>query len=313
MDIPKLRYGGLNKPSSFTSTETNFLFGPLDCDIFESLKILQRIGSDSVFATVWLASLKTENLDVTLAVKMQEDNKKSEKETEINRYFTMNWPDNFLIMYNSIYCEDIRVENKKIKATFMFMEVATADLGQMIRNQRLTPIELIQYILNVCDSVEIMASNFLSHGDLHVGNIFIVQRNGILKAVVGDFGESSYTLSPTTHLSDISNFIGSLVGVLRNSNLGTNFPKKEFENIVKLINRQIGNTSREYDEFVEENLGFNSPEYSPEYSPRHSGSPMGSPEESPDISPDLAEPKIKELIVRDMQRIRELFLDVINK
>lgn len=289
MDLPEKRYKGLNKPFLLDKVDAEKLFSSSAdvCNIFTDLIILQRIGSNSLYATVWLARLRKDESDITLAIKIQTDDEKTQKETEISYHFR-NWSNYFLVMYGDMYCKDIRVaaETKPHTGTFMFMEVAASDLRQLIRYQNVPLKDLIQYILNVCDSIEIMSSNFLYHGDLHDGNVFIVERDGIWKAVVGDFGESFYDLSPTTHLSDVSKFMSSLIETLSSrNNLGTTWPKLKFKNVQTFINRQTSKTEKEYDLFIEN---------------------------SPDFSDELGEEKIKELVKNDMEDIRNMLIDIMN-
>ena len=53
MQLPDKRYEGLHKPSVLSENEFKTLKKYVECDIFKHLKILQRIGSDSVNATEW--------------------------------------------------------------------------------------------------------------------------------------------------------------------------------------------------------------------------------------------------------------------
>ncbi len=275
MELPNKRYEGLHKPIVLSPNEFKSLKKYLNCDIFKNLRMLQRIGSNSVYATVWLAAFNSVDLDVTFAIKVQKDVQKSEKEAEIS-YFLESWFDNFLLMYSDIYCEKIILNNFLHDGTFMFMEVAMSDLKQMITFQNVTKEELISYILNVCDSIEIMASNFLYHGDLHIGNVFIVKRDSNIKAVVGDFGESIFTNSPTSHLSDLATFISSLSIEIKNA-LNNLLSENKLLTLMKHINKQTSLTEREYDLFIEEN------------------------EDS-----ELQKDKIQQLVQRDMGIIKDL-------
>ena len=125
----------------------------------------------------------------------------------------------------------------------MFMEVAMSDLQQLLTYQNVTKGELISYILNVCDSIEIMATNFLYHGDLHIGNIFLVKRNTTIKAVVGDFGESEFI---TSHLQDMKLFISSLSSGIIFA-LNTSLLENKLSVLMKHISRQIVITQNEYE------------------------------------------------------------------
>lgn len=251
MELPEKRYDGLHKASVLSGDEFKALKKYVECDIFKHLKILQRIGSDSLYATVWLASFEATDISVTFAVKVQRDVKKSEHEAKIS-YFLEKWFDNFLLMYYNIRCDKITLNNKNrqtYSGMFMFMEVAMSDLRQLIKYQNVTKSELISYILNVCDSVEIMATNFLYHGDLHLGNVFLVKRDNHIKAVVGDFGESQYIVSPTSHLSDMSTFVSQLSIELKISALSNVLSKNKLSTLSKHIHKQASVTEKEFEDF----------------------------------------------------------------
>ena len=279
MQLPDKRYEGLHKPSVLSESEFRTLKKYVECDIFKYLKILQRIGSDSVYATVWLANFNSPDLNVSFAIKVQKDVKKSEAEAKIS-YFLEQWFDYFLLMYYNIRCEKILLSGISYSGMFMFMEVAMSDLRQLIKYQNVTKSELIMYVLNVCDSVEIMATNFIFHGDLHLGNVFLVKREGGIRAVIGDFGESQYVVSPTSHLSDIGNFISQLGIELKSSALSSDvLSKNKLALLTKHINKQTAVTEREFDLFLEKN-------------------------DDPDR--DLQEEKIQSLVKRDMDVIKDL-------
>ena len=253
MQLPDKRYEGLHKPSVLSENEFKTLKKYVECDIFKHLKILQRIGSDSVYATVWLANFNSPDLNVTFAIKVQRDVKKSEAEAKIS-YFLEQWFDYFLLMYYNIRCEKIVLSGVSYSGMFMFMEVAMSDLRQLIKYSNVTKSELVMYVLNVCDSVEIMATNFIFHGDLHLGNVFLVKREGGIRAVIGDFGESQYVVSPTSHLSDIGNFISQLGIELKSSALSSDvLSKNKLALLTKHINKQTAVTEREFDLFLQKN------------------------------------------------------------
>jgi serine/threonine protein kinase len=290
MELPEKRYDGLHKATVLSGEEFGSLKKYMKCDIFKHLKILQRIGSDSVYGTVWLAAYENSDLSVTFAVKVQRDIQKSEHESDIS-YFLEKWFDNFLLMYYNIRCDNIVLsrqslrssqknqspENNTYSGMFMFMEVAMSDLRQLIKYQNVTKSELISYILQICDSIEIMATNFIYHGDLHLGNVFLVKRDGSIKAVIGDFGESQYIVSPTSHLSDMSTFISQLSIELKISALSNVLSKNKLSILNKHIYKQSSVTEKEFESFLERN---------------------------DDVT--LQEEKIQSLVHRDMDVIKDL-------
>lgn len=273
MELPNRRYEGLNKATVLSNDEFKNLKKYVNCDIFKNLKMLQRIGSNSAYATVWLSSFNSSDLDITFAIKVQKDVQKSENEAKIS-YFLENWFDFFLLMYYDIYCEKIILNKETYSGMFMFMEVAMSDLRQLITYQNVIKSELISYILDVCNSIEIMATNFLYHGDLHIGNVFLVTRNYQIKAVVGDFGESNFIISPTSHLTDMSKFISSLSTEIKNSSLNNLLSENKLLILMKHINKQSILTENEYDLFIEKD--------------------------------DLQKEKIQSLVIRDMDIIKDL-------
>ena len=278
MELPEKRYDGLHKASVLSEAEFKTLKKYVECDIFKHLKILQRIGLDSAYATVWLASFNSSDLNVSFAIKVQKDIEKSEEEAKIS-YFLEQWFDYFLLMYYNIRCDKILLSGVSYSGMFMFMEVAMSDLHQLIKYSNVTKSELVTYILQVCDSVEIMATNFIYHGDLHLGNVFLVKRETGIRAAVGDFGESRFVLSPTSHLSDIGYFISQLSIKLRTSALSSDvLSKNKLSVLTKHINKQSALTEKEFDDFLEN--------------------------DAPDET--LQEEKIQSLVKRDMDVIKDL-------
>lgn len=277
MELPEKRYEGLHKATVLSETEFKALKKYVECDIFKHLRILQRIGSDSLYATVWLAAFNSSDLNVTFAIKVQKDIEKSKEEAKIS-YFLEQWFEYFLLMYYNIRCDKIKLSGISYSGMFMFMEVAMSDLRQLIKYQNVTKSDLISYIFNICDSVEIMATHFLYHGDLHLGNIFLVKRDSGIKAVIGDFGEASYIISPTSHLSDIGHFLSQLGIELKTSALSKDvLSKNKISTLIKHINRQTSVTEKEFENFLEKNE-----------------------------DPILQEEKIHSLVHRDMDVIKDL-------
>jgi len=70
--------------------------------------------------------------------------------------------------------------------------------------------------VEVVEALIQLASLRVFHGDLHIGNVFFVIRNCQTKTVIGDFGESMISDSPTSSSSDLFYFINSLREYLEN-------------------------------------------------------------------------------------------------
>lgn len=219
MELPDERYEGLHIPALLSVDEEEEFIALVNCDIFKQMVILRRIGSDSAVGTAWLSTIDVNGDEKRLVVKLQKDQKKAQQEFDIQYHLSSKYPDNFLIGYDSIDCDQVSFTDKEGLVTyksgnFIFMEVAYGDIAQVLQYDHISDKLLIEYVLQVIDGVEIMAKQFIYHGDLHARQIFIVQRDGKNRAVIGDFGEHMQIESMTSHLSDISFFLNSLREVL---------------------------------------------------------------------------------------------------
>jgi tRNA A-37 threonylcarbamoyl transferase component Bud32 len=88
------------------------------------------------------------------------------------------------------------------------MELAISDLKQ--RLDVITESDLEKMFVELLEALIQLANLQVYHGDLHIGNIFFVLRNSQIKTVIGDFGESEISNSPTSSSSDLFCFINSL-------------------------------------------------------------------------------------------------------
>ena len=91
-----------------------------------------------------------------------------------------------------------RRTQEEYNTTMIYMEMMIGDLRQFIHD-RITIDNLNKYIIDVYESLSLMAKEGYVHGDLHIGNIFIKNTNGKMYAVIGDFGKSykaEYLSSP---------------------------------------------------------------------------------------------------------------------
>ena len=62
MEFPDKRYQGLHIPNLLSVDDEKRLSGLINCDVFDSLFISKRIGSESQFGTIWLCSLNNQDL-----------------------------------------------------------------------------------------------------------------------------------------------------------------------------------------------------------------------------------------------------------
>ena len=273
------RYEGLHRSYVLDKDETSKLIELLNCDLFQNLQILRQIGSDSVFGTVWLAILEKDPFYATFAIKIQTNRRKAHQEFNIQYKLSSIFPNNFLIPYTNIDCDQITFndDNQQItkkSGNFIFMEVAIGDLFQVLKYNYISDKELIEYVLQIIDSVEIMSLHSIYHGDLHIRQVFIVQRNheqrnNKYRAVIGDFGESIEFVSATTHLSDIGYFLTSLNESLDNVNRKHSLFDDKLDQSIKYIDRSKRINT---------------------------------------VSDETSEIKIKELIINDLNGLKKIFL-----
>jgi hypothetical protein len=247
MEFPNKKYEGLHIPNLLSVDDEKKLSDSIDCNIFDSLFISKRIGSESQFGTIWLCSLNNELLKLSFIIKVQANRNKARSEFEIQNYLSHTWSQNFLVPYGSIDCPEVILrDNGEVTViktgNFIFMETAIGDLSQVIKYSIVDENMLTSYILDIIDSVEIMSSVKIFHGDLHIRQIFIVLRNIIhckptRKAVIGDFGEHLQIESPTIHLSDFKAFFKSLLEVIDYVENSQKFSIK-ISNCLDFISRQ---------------------------------------------------------------------------
>ena len=224
MEFPNKRYEGLHIPNLLSIDDEKRLRSVIDCNIFESLFVSKRIGSESQVGTIWLSSLNIDDRKTSFIIKVQSNRKKAHAEFDVQNYLSHKWSKNFVVTYGCIDCPEVTLWNDGVESiintgNFIFMETGIGDLEQVIKYSIVDENMLTGYILDVIDSVEITSSEKVFHGDLHIRQIFIVMRNvnncePIRKAVIGDFGEHLRIDSPTTHLSDLKIFFKSLLEII---------------------------------------------------------------------------------------------------
>ena len=244
-------YTGLHKASNIDSSQLSkfrSIVSDENCSVFERINVIQRIGSESAFATVWETDFQLNGEIIKLAVKVQKDVEKTLEEININKFLNT-WSEYFLQMYGSIYCEKIQLKDSSFDGYFIFMELAIADLAQLLSLRNISEKELIVLIEQVLDSIYVLGKNQLFHGDLHVKNVFIVPRNGTIRAVIGDFGETIGIDSITSHTSDIYKFTSSLLEFLNRFNK-YDLVKKKLKEIMKYTNRLTPKLEDDYDKWL---------------------------------------------------------------
>ena len=245
-------YEGIHKPFPITLAnikEFAALLQDENCNIFNRIKVVRRIGSESFYATVWEVDFILNKRPIKMAIKIQKDVVKTLNEIEINN-FLKTWPKYFLQMYGSIYCEKIQLKDDSFDSYFMFMELAIADLAQLLTLRDVSETDLIHLIDQVMDSIYVLGKSQLFHGDLHVKNVFIVPRDNDIRAVIGDFGETVGIDSITAHTSDIYRFTTSLLEFLSKFDKYY-LVKAKLKEITKSVNKLTIRVENDYDKWNE--------------------------------------------------------------
>lgn len=246
-------YRGIHQTREISPKELDEL---LSCDSLDRIRVVERIGTPSQYATIWKVKIDVDNDDLIAALKVQRDVEKSQNEIEIQT-FLQPYRKYFLELYTSLWCDNIQLVGQNEFSNFLIvMELAVADLGQFLLQRQVSETELLNYILQVIDSVYYLGKFQLFHGDLHIHNVFIVSRDNQLRAVIGDFGETIGIDSITSHTSDLYRFLTSLLEFL-----SSHFPNRYFQltnkikKAVKYLNRRTAELEQDYDEWNVENRG----------------------------------------------------------
>lgn len=216
------------------------------CNIFDRIKVIRQIGSESLYATIWeidfyLSDVEKSDLEpekIKLAIKVQKNLEKTLSEIDINNFLQEYSSDYFLRFYGNVYCENINlIGDSSFSGYFMFMNLAVGDLAQYIIQGNVSESDLEKFVSQIYEAIYHLAIHQIYHGDLHLKNAFIVKDiSGNLRAVIGDFGESEATDSITAHTSDIVKFSSSLAVFLKGKRKYSRLERKLLE-LVKVINR----------------------------------------------------------------------------
>jgi len=251
--LPKDRYNGLNL--SFEPSEEDieiirdaFLVSS-SCEILPNL--IRQIGSLSERGKVYDSLIK----QIPVAIKVFDNTghgniAKFYHEREINEMITMYGDSDFFLRYlTGKICQE-----GKNSIGLIVMERAIGDLKQIITYSVINNHFLDETFSSVVACLFEMAELDIYHGDLHCGNIFTVLRNGKLKIVLGDFGESEYRNdSPNNSERDFYKFISTLRELITGVNRYNVFLKKL--NIMFAVYAQIAKTIEfEFDEMIHSGL-----------------------------------------------------------
>lgn len=190
LTIPTTRYRGINFPRNFNKT----YYDDISCNVLDNIELLTRIGSDSLRAKVYEASIN----NVSAAIKVVKRGK-SDHERYINKLIEN--PSYFLYMIDGVSCSI---------NDYMIMEIAVSDVNQRLLYSDINQNDFNTLIDRVIICITELASLGIYHGDLHCGNVFYVMRDCEISIVLGDFGESMVSDSYTTSSSDLYCFINSL-------------------------------------------------------------------------------------------------------
>ena len=198
-NIPEQYYQGINFPCNVKLQNYLQLQPLINCKLFDHLQLTCRIGSDSLHALVYSGILD----GMYVAVKILKKTKQFDNEFYINRLIFSDTLNNqyFLYLIGATICDN--------KGLFV-MEMAISDVKQRLLYSTITMQDLDNTVNEVLQSLLRLARYRIYHGDLHLGNVFYVCRNNYFRAVIGDFGESKLSDSPTTSSSDLFQFINAL-------------------------------------------------------------------------------------------------------
>ena len=193
-------YKGIHIIQSLTIDEIQHLISIIKivpCNILFK-NIVCNIGSPSENAIIYKALYN--NLPVAIKIPRENSNDNIDNEIKIN-IFLKKYNDFFLQMYDFKECP--------IYGKVIFNELAIGDLLQIL-SVKISFDEINKYIVNVFDSVYILASLGIRHNDLHIKNIFIIKRENNTVAVLGDFGKSIEPKFLVSNTDDIYKFFSSL-------------------------------------------------------------------------------------------------------
>jgi hypothetical protein len=107
MQFPNKKYDGLHIPNLLSLEDEERLKQLISCNMFNSLFISKRIGSESQVGTIWLSSIE----DLSFIIKVQSNRNKARSEYEIQNTLSHKFPDHFLITYGSIDCPEVSLMN----------------------------------------------------------------------------------------------------------------------------------------------------------------------------------------------------------
>lgn len=247
MRISGNHYTGFHNVIPITDYQLNDFKKLLSCNTFDRIEVIQRIGSESLYATIWEIKFDLGKEKITMAIKIQKNIEKTLEEININKFLN-EYPEYFLQMYDSIYCQKISLlKESSFSGYFIFMELAIADLAQFLTLTNVSENDLDNFIMQVFDSIYVLGKSQLFHGDLHIRNVFIVPRDNQIKAVIGDFGETIGIDSITSHTSDIYKFLSSLSEFLNKFPNKYRNTKNKIKDIIRYVNRLTVTLEDDYD------------------------------------------------------------------
>jgi len=232
--LPTTHYRGIHFPRPFNLPLYLELRGKADEKIIDSLVFSRRIGSDSLHAKIYSAKID----DVPVVVKVNKTLKGHHNELVFNKH--LNDPDHFLYFIKGLTCEG---------QGFLIMETALSDLVQRLDYSEFTNEDLHRLFDEILSSLLRLAELRVYHGDLHCGNVFFVMRN-CTKAVIGDFGESSFSESTTSSSSDLFYFVNSLRQRLGRGTRSGPFILK-LDLLVRFMGSTCGCTEDDFDRYLE--------------------------------------------------------------
>ena len=210
-NIPTQYYTGINIPSELDLNKFLCIITIQNYDVDDQLELVWRIGSENFNVKVYAGKIN----NTRVAVKVLKYAHKLDHEITINKLLQHDVNNNLYFLYyikgqvchSGINDNDHDNDNDN---GILIMEMAMCDIKQKIKYCVIIQQDIYRMITEVLESLLVLARLGIYHGDLHAGNVFIVMRDGKFRTVIGDFGESMLSTSPTSSSSDLFQFIRSL-------------------------------------------------------------------------------------------------------
>lgn len=226
---------------------TNILDDINPCDFAKKLNILQRIGSDSKSAEVFLLQVNENNMVIkVLPIINKNSIEKNENEMRIalsaSNLVLERSSEHFPLVYFFDECQDVKfyndkfntesftfqsftfqkkLENESLKSHILISEIFKEDLYTYLQKNHLT-IEIINQCLKAIYDLHFKLN--VIHNDLHLKNFLVDFKEDKILIVIHDFGQSHFVSEYDIKLYgydklDINFFLESLLELEKEINI----------------------------------------------------------------------------------------------